>query len=198
MLAERLDHFHTALLERSSAQRIVHVLGACHSALELAVLWKCDAEAALTAAFLHDIAKEMPTREMETRLRAAGALTPDDENHPGIWHALASEVVAREDFGVADPAIGRAIRLHPTSDGEMSVLDQVLFLADYLEPSRQFDGIDELRALARRDLPAAVDRAVLRKTDHVASLGRTLHARSLRAREAALARAGRRQDGRSM
>jgi nicotinate-nucleotide adenylyltransferase len=182
--AARLDQVYTALGERLSPRRMLHVLGACHTAVTLAERWGGDPSAALAAALLHDIAKELDLKNHP----GLSEMDAEDAAHPGVWHAALGASLAREEFGVDSPLVERAIRVHPTGDGEMSLLDRIVYLSDYIEPCRTHPGARRLRELARRDLAAAADHAILEKTDYVQGKGKTLHARSERARAATIAR----------
>lgn len=185
--ATQLDRITSCLQSRLSPRRVTHTFGACHTAITLALRWGADHSEALAAALFHDIAKEEPRDLQRARIErvASGAMPEAYAEQPGLWHALAGVAVAREEFGLANPAVERAIRLHPTADGEMTVLDAIIFLADYTEPMRSWEGVEVLRALARRDLWAAVDQAVVGKTQHVARRGQGLHEYSRRALYAA-------------
>lgn len=182
--ARQLDQILSFLKERLSPHRVLHSVGTAHEALQLAALWGCDPEEALVAGLLHDCAKEEDPSIQRRRINGNGDWAdPEDEGFPAIWHAVASAALAAEEFGIS-PEAARAIRLHPTGDAEMTLLDQVVFLADYLEPMRKWEGAEELRRLARRDLAAAVREAVFQKISHVKSKGKMLHPRALRALEA--------------
>jgi len=188
--ARRFDELYSLLLQRLSPRRVFHTLGTAHTAVGLAARHGADPLAALLAALLHDMAKEHDhaalLEKMEQHLRD---LDPDDKDFPSIWHAIVGEILAREEFGVLSPEIGLAIRTHPTGDGEMNLLGQIIFLSDYIEPTRTYDGVKNLRRLARENLAAAIDAAILNKTEFIKKKGRRLHGRSLRALEAARRRA---------
>jgi predicted HD superfamily hydrolase involved in NAD metabolism len=188
--AKGLDEITTAVRQRLSQSRVLHTLGSCHQGVALACRWNVNPDHALVACLLHDIAKEESKSDQRRRIERVGIeFTDDDLEHKPLWHALAAEAVAREEFGIDAEEICRAIRLHPTGDGEMGPLDRIVFLADYIEPSRHWENFEALRRLARQDLVAAADEATIQKTTHVREKkGRALHMRSRRALEAALAR----------
>ena len=182
--AHQLDQIYTLLQQRLSPRRVQHTLGAAQTAVRLAQRWGADPTEALVAALLHDIAKEHAHGDLECLIeKNSREITEDDRSHPGVWHAVAAEVIAREELGVTSPEIGLAIRIHPTGDAEMNLLEQIIFLSDYIEPTRVYNGVEELRRLAREDLNAAIDAAILHKTDYITRRGKTLHARSRRALE---------------
>ena len=122
------ERAYTMLDER----RIAHVAGCESEAIELARRWGEDPETAAEAGILHDITKRQ------------------------LLHAKTGAAVARELFGVRDP-VYEAIRWHTTGKPDMALLEKIIYLADYIEPSRDFPGVDKLRELAYEDL----DRALL-------------------------------------
>jgi len=188
--ARRFDEIYAFLLQRLSPHRVLHSLGTAHTAVRLAALHGADPEAALLAALLHDMAKEHDHAVLLARIeRHLSEMDPDDRDFPSIWHAIAGEILAYEEFNVLSPEIGAAIRTHPTGNAEMNQLEQIIFLSDYIEPTRgSYRHANELRRLAREDLGTAVDAAILAKTEFLTKRGRRLHARSLSARRAAQSR----------
>lgn len=179
------DHLYSTLESRLSPRRLHHCIGVGHFALRLARKWNIPAEEALAAGLLHDIAKEEPPARQRELLKAElDWADPDDDEHSAIWHAVAGAVLAREEFGLSVSA-ANAIRLHPTGDSPMTGLEQILFVSDYIEPGRRWEGARELRVLALEDLDEAVREVALMKTAHVESRRKPLHPRSLRVRAAA-------------
>lgn len=181
----QLDHLYGELGRRLPPRRLAHVMGGAQYAVALALRWGTDANEALTAMLLHDVAKNEPRERLRAIIEAhPGEDDPEDRAHPSIWHAVAGAILAREEFGVPSAAVHRAIRLHPTGDAEMSLLDKIVFLADYIEPNRSHPAAEPLRRLAFENLDEAVCRAIATKTDHLRERGRRLHPRSQRAWEA--------------
>lgn len=167
-------------------KRFLHVLGVTHTAVTLAIRHGVDPVRAAAAALLHDRSKETPPERIKADLESRGSAIPeDDAPYPALWHGPHAAVLARDEYGISEEdglgEIAEAVTIHSTADAAMSPLAQILFLADYLEPSRDFEGIDELRALARQDLTGAFKRALENKCRHMRERG---HAISPRARRA--------------
>ncbi|MFP4379624.1 MAG: bis(5'-nucleosyl)-tetraphosphatase (symmetrical) YqeK [Candidatus Sumerlaeia bacterium] len=182
MEAFRLDDIYDALNERLSDPRIMHVLGSGQAAVRLARRWDVDADDALTAALLHDIAKELKPSELRRLMDSSPEwATEEDGHYPSIWHAVAGAIIATREFGVSEK-VARAILYHPTGSPDMDRLAKVIFLADYIEPTRTWEGVAPMRRLAMEDLEEAVRSSVIKKTDHVQSKSKPLHPRSLRTR----------------
>jgi len=81
---------------------------------------------------------------------------------PVLWHAPVGAEAVREELGIDDEEVLDAIRFHTTGRPGMSLLEKVIFLADYIEPGRSFSGVEEVRRLARENL----DRAILKALDN--------------------------------
>ena len=101
----------------------------------------------------------MPLEEMQGILRESGSHTNISEKifqSQQLLHAHAGKVIAEKQFGINDADILHSIELHTTGGESMSVLDKVLFVADFIEPGRTFKGVDECRRLVLQDLDTAV------------------------------------------
>lgn len=143
-----------------------------------------DPARARLAGLLHDLARLYDTERLVRECEARGLpLEPFERRHPIVLHARLGAEVARERFGVDDPSVLSAIRAHTLAAPQMSRLDEIVYLADGLEPGRAFEERRGLEALAFVDLDAAMG-AVLR-----ASLA-YLRARNLEAAPATLAALG--------
>lgn len=180
------ERFLPVLQRTIGNKRFLHSLGAMHYALVLAERHGEDIARASAAGLLHDCGRLADIEHVKAEAERRGLVLPhEDRPHPKVWHALLSALLAQSDYGVTDETILQAIRLHPTGDANMSRFDKIIFLSDYMEPTRCFDGLKELRAMAEKDLEATFRSALEHKLRYVQSLGQPLHPRSLRALEAA-------------
>ena len=138
-------------------KRFKHTLGVVESATQLAKLYNVDVEKARLAALLHDCAKEMPLKEMQALVQAS-KYEADNEllANGNLLHGLAGMIRAEKEFSIADLDVLEAIRVHTTGKVHMSKLDKVIFLADYIEPNRNFPGVNDIRAAAEQSLDAGV------------------------------------------
>ena len=141
--------------------RYAHVVRVARMAEQLALAHGADPLRARLAGMLHDLAR---LYSAERLLRECGErgmpIDAFERSHPVVLHARLGAELAREWFGVDDESVLSAIRKHTLADAVMSPLDEIVFLADGLEPGRDFSDRAELAALAFRDLRAAM-RAVL-------------------------------------
>lgn len=168
-------------------ERFLHVLGVTHTAVQLAARHGVDLHLAAMAGLIHDRSKGLSPRAIEEDLVARGSEIPqEDRPYPAIWHGLHAAVWLREDSGW--PAggdredVAEAVRHHSTAEAGLSRLGKLLFIADYLEPGRHFDGIGELRRLARENLEAGYKSCLAAKCRYmVKKQGKSLHPGAVRA-----------------
>ncbi|MGZ0052837.1 bis(5'-nucleosyl)-tetraphosphatase (symmetrical) YqeK [Brevibacillus gelatini] len=148
------------LLARIRAQmhekRYQHTLGVAQSARELAERYGADPDKAELAGLLHDYCKCWPVEKMFEILVRHDMPTELLEGEKELWHAFAGAIVIQYDLGVTDPDILQAVRYHTTGRAGMSLLEKVVCVADYIEPNRSFPGVEKIRALADKDLDAAL------------------------------------------
>ena len=144
--------------------RYAHCVRVARMAENLARIHGADPNKARTAGMLHDLARlysnEKLLQECE---RLAMTISEFERTHPIVLHAPLSAELAHSDFGVNDPQVLSAIAKHTLAAGEMSPLDCVLYLADGLEPGREYPERAELAALAESDLAEAM-RATIRSS----------------------------------
>ena len=163
------------------ARRYTHTLGVAGVAQRLAPRCGVDPLRARVAGLLHDCAKAVPIEEMRDLVQKnLPDLDEDELNTKAILHAPAGMVMARELFGVRDPSILSAIRKHTVGDGEMSPMDALIYVADFIEPGREtFPGLDKARRLAEKDIYRAMRCCAELTSKHLKSRGQTVHPRTL-------------------
>ena len=150
---EALQDRVTALLKPN---RVAHVLGCRDTAVALAERWGADVTDAARAGLLHDITKAL-NADLQLTLCSAYGIILDafSKENPKTLHALTGSLVAERVFGESETVVS-AIRHHTTGKADMSVLEKIIYVADYMEPNRDFPGVDKLRQLAFSDLDAAL------------------------------------------
>ncbi len=136
--------------------RVAHVLGCRDTAVELAKRWGADPVDAERAALLHDITKALDGH-LQLELCRAYGVEPDafSLQYPKTLHALTGSLVAQRIFG-ENPAVVDAIAAHTTGKAHMSLLETIIYVADYMEPNRDFPGVEELRRLTTVDMKKAL------------------------------------------
>ncbi|HAP8532995.1 TPA: HD domain-containing protein [Enterococcus faecium] len=141
---------------RMSEQRFKHVLGVEETAVALAKKYGASPEKASIAALTHDYAKERPDEEFKMVIVRDG-FDPELLNYNNaIWHGLVGASFVERELGITDAEILHAIRVHTTGAAKMSLLDKIIYVADYIEPGRDFPGAQDARAIAWADLDEAV------------------------------------------
>lgn len=141
-------------------KRIAHVAGCETEAVALAMRWGEDPELAAEAAILHDVTKKLkPQEQLEFCDRHGIALDESERRSPRVLHAITGAAYAEERFGVGK-AVRNAIRWHCTGKPDMTLLEKIVWLADFTEPTRDFPGVEEVRALAEEDLDLALKTAM--------------------------------------
>lgn len=139
-----------------SEKRFRHVLGVEKTAVELAKRYSYSEEKASIAGLTHDYAKERTDDEFIMVIKRDGYDLNLLKYGNAIWHGLVGADFVERELGIDDEEILQAIRLHTTGDARMSMLDKIIYVADYIEPGRDFPGAEEARMLAESDLNEAV------------------------------------------
>ena len=151
--------------------RVRHVLGCRDTAVELAKRWGADETDAARAGMLHDITKALDGPLQLTVCQEYGKiLDAFSRKYPKTLHALTGSLVAERIFG-ENPRVVEAIRNHTTGRAEMGLLETIIYVADYMEPNRDFPGVEELRELAFTDIYGALKLGLRMTLDHLARQG---------------------------
>lgn len=147
--------------KRLSAKRYQHTLNVRRMAVKLAKRWGADPEKAALAALLHDTAKELPREEMLQILNDNAIMTENAQNRPSpVWHGICAAILAQTQWGVEDEEVLSAIRCHTTGKPGMSLLDEIVFLADMTSAERDYPEVDYLRKLEKEDVHRAMREAL--------------------------------------
>ena len=150
---EELEQVVVSLL---NPNRVKHVLGCRDTAAELAKVWGADETDAARAGLLHDITKALDGPLQLTLCGEYGKVLDEFSTHnPKTLHALTGSLVAERIFG-ENEAVVKAIESHTTGKPAMNTLEKIIYVADYMEPNRDFPGVEELRRLAYTDLDKAL------------------------------------------
>ena len=162
-------------------KRVAHVLGCRDTAVELAKIWGADETDAARAALLHDITKALDGPLQLTLSDAYGTILDKfGKDHPKTLHALTGSLVAQRIFG-ENEAVVSAIRSHTTGKAGMNTLEKIIYVADYMEPNRDFPGVNKLRHLAKTDLDGAMKLGLEMTLAHLARQGSSVSPESLEA-----------------
>ena len=130
-------------------------------AQELARRYGADPEKARKAGILHDVMKDTPGEEQLKILADSGIILTDlQKTQPKLWHAMAGAAWVEHTLGLTDPEILGAIRWHTSGRGGMTLLEKVLFVADYISADREYPSVEMMRQAAARSLEETIVRGV--------------------------------------
>ena len=165
-------------------KRIPHVLGTEQEAIRLAERYGADVEKARRAALLHDCTKKLDMEEQLALCRRYGIQLDELEQKAlKLLHSKTGAAIARDVFGVDDD-IYSAIWYHTTGHAGMTKLEKIIYLADYIEPSRDFPGVDKLRKVCYEDLDRGLLMGLEMTIEEMTSMGNPVHHATIEARDA--------------
>lgn len=165
-------------------KRIPHVLGTEQEAIRLAERYGADVDKARVGALLHDCTKRLDMDAQLALCRHYGIeLDELEQKALKLLHAKTGAAIARDVFGV-DEEIYSAILWHTTGHANMTLLEKILYLADYIEPSRDFPGVDKLRAVCYKDLDAGLLMGLEMTIGEMNAMGNPVHHATIEARDA--------------
>ncbi|MFD1018829.1 bis(5'-nucleosyl)-tetraphosphatase (symmetrical) YqeK [Thalassobacillus hwangdonensis] len=145
-----------AVESRLKKERYEHTERVVKTAIELAERNDADVYRAEFASILHDYAKYRDREEMRRWILKDHRLPKDLlDYHHELWHGPVGALLVERELGVNDAAILSAVSCHTTGKKNMSMLDKIVFLADYIEPGRKFPGVEDVRKAAESDLNEA-------------------------------------------
>ena len=146
------------LKPKLNEKRFVHTIGVEYTAANLAFVHGCDIRKARIAGLLHDCAKCIPTEEKLRKAKKHNIpINKSEKANPDLLHGKLGAYYAREKYGIKDEDILSAITYHTTGHPGMSLLDKIIFVADYIEPNRKMiRDLTEIRREAYEDLDKCV------------------------------------------
>ena len=165
-------------------KRIPHVLGTEQEAIRLAERYGADVEKARRAALLHDCTKKLDMAEQLALCERYGIELDELEQQAlKLLHAKTGAALARDVFGADDEVYG-AIRWHTTGRAGMTLLEKILYLADYIEPTRDFPGVDKLRKVCYEELDKGLLLGLEMTIGEMTEMGNPVHRATIEARDA--------------
>lgn len=155
---EQLEHIQNKLKKALTEKRYRHTIGVQYTSVALAMCYEEDLQKAALAGLLHDCAKCLKTEEMLKECHRYDVVcSKTEKEQTQLIHAKLGAVYAKEKYGIQDPQILSAIRWHTTGKEDMSLLEKIVFTADYIEPHRKMlPVLPKIRRLAFTDLDEAV------------------------------------------
>ena len=153
------DEFYLRQLKsRLSEKRYLHSLNVAQEAMQLAKRFGADEKKAYTSGLIHDILKDEP---QEWLLAYIKENLPDADSvllsQSALWHSVAGALWLEKELGADDPDILSAVRYHTSGRANMTLLEKVVFVADFISADRTYPGVEQMRQLARQSLDGAIE-----------------------------------------
>ena len=167
-------------------ERYRHTLGVSYTAAAIAMAHGFDVRRARLAGILHDCAKYLPRDERIPACEKFGIdVTECERVNTGLLHSKLGTVIAERDYGIEDEDILGAIRWHTTGKPEMSILEQIIYIADYIEPNRdaEIEIPEEIRKLAFTDLDRCCALIMKRITEYLSTSSKSMDEMTVKACE---------------
>ncbi|NFH68842.1 HD domain-containing protein [Clostridium botulinum] len=145
------------LKENLKCNRYNHTLGVVETAKKLAEVNKISIEKAEIAALAHDVAKNLSLQKMQSIIEKNNIeLTNTEKENSNLWHSIIAPIEARNKLKIDDEDILDAVRWHTTGKENMSILTKIIYIADMIEPGRDFPGVKKIRQTTFENLDEGV------------------------------------------
>ncbi|KRM56404.1 bis(5'-nucleosyl)-tetraphosphatase (symmetrical) YqeK [Lacticaseibacillus sharpeae] len=161
--------------ERLSDGRFKHCLRVEETSRQLARRFNVDVDTAGLAGLLHDYAKEISPEAYRDVIVAEGYGSDLLQYGRGVWHGVVGTWFLQQDLGISNPGVIRAINRHTTGHPDMTALDMIVFVADFIEPARSLDGEIKARKAAESSLEQATMIELQNTLGYLVSQGALIH-----------------------
>lgn len=176
---EMIEH----LRGRLSAHRLQHSLDVAAEARALASQYGLDPEKAYTIGLLHDYAKGMSGTSLLALAEEHDLIEDETERQvPDLLHAPVGAFLLETELGIRDPELLQAVTVHTLGSMDMSAMDKIIYLADTIEPGRDYPGLERIKCVAGQDLDQAMLLAMDATIRYCLEKGRILHPRTIMVR----------------
>ena len=169
--------------EHLSAKRWIHTQGVRDTAVQLAQKYGADPNKAIRAALYHDLYRGVPLDVLDQYVEEFGLDPGRYKGNANLAHGKIAAAVIQRDLGETDQDVINAVSYHTTGRAGMSQLEKVIFIADAIEPSRDYPGVEELRRVTEEDLDRGCLLSLTRTAEYVLSQSNYLDPDTLEAKE---------------
>lgn len=154
---QKIDYLKAELKKQVNKNRYLHSLAVAETAIKLAKIYDVDFNKAQIAGILHDFTKDWHKDKLERIIIENDELSKDILKYgENLWHGPVASVIIQEKLNITDVEVIQAVRFHTSGRKNMTKLEKVVCLADYIEPNRNFKGVNNLRKIAETDLNQAL------------------------------------------
>ncbi len=166
-------------------KRFIHTIGVVKTAEKLAEIYGAPKDNIIKAALLHDICKYTSMNYMKKicEEKFSDDLTYEDLKNDEILHGFMAAYWVENKLNIKDEEILNAIKYHTIGSKKMSISSKIIYIADGIEPGRNYDTVDKLRKLAFEDINLAIYTEIEEKEKYLKSLGKKLHKNTVAMRE---------------
>ena len=172
----RDNEFKEILKNRLTEKRYIHSLNVADSAKKLAKLYGYDEEIAYTAGLIHDCCKDTPAGlQLSYMLENGVELSEYELGVAKLYHSICGSVFVKKDFGIDNQDIINAVRYHTTGRKNMSLLEKIIFIADFISDERDYNGVEIMREKAVKSLDEAIVEGLSFTIKDLIDQGRIIH-----------------------
>ncbi|HJD47674.1 MAG TPA: bis(5'-nucleosyl)-tetraphosphatase (symmetrical) YqeK [Candidatus Mediterraneibacter norfolkensis] len=181
-MTEELLEIKKDLSKKLKKDRFEHTVGVMYTAASLAMRYGEDIQKALTAGLLHDCGKFCSAKEQMKLCSKKGIeLSESELEMPALIHAKLGAYLAEHEYGIKDSSILDAITYHTTGRPDMTMLEKIVYIADYIEPNRaEIPGLPDVRRLAFEEIDQAVCRSAESTTRYLREGGKSVDPMTIR------------------
>ena len=170
------NEFKEILKNRLTEKRYIHSLNVADSAKQLAKLYGYDEEIAYTAGLIHDCCKDTPAGlQLSYMLENGVELSEYELGVAKLYHSICGSVFVKKEFGIDNQDIINAVRYHTTGRKNMSLLEKIIFIADFISDERDYNGVDIMREKAVKSLDEAIVEGLSFTIKDLIDQGRIIH-----------------------
>lgn len=157
MQMKTVEEYQAVIRPMLSDKRYEHSVNVAREAVKLAKKYGADPVKAETAGILHDILKETPPEKQLKIISEFGIIMTDVElASKKLWHAIGGAVYIQSVLGMDDAEIIDAVHYHTTGRKNMTLLEKVIFMADFISKDRDYPGVEDMRKTAYKSLEKAI------------------------------------------
>ena len=165
-----------SLRSRLTDDRFFHSLNVAEQAKKLACIYGEDEDKAYLAGLVHDCTKNTPPAEQLKIIENGGIVLSElEQKSPKLWHAISGSVFIQSEYAIDDKDIISAVRYHTTGKADMTMLEKIVYVADFTSKERDYAEVEQIRFLAETDINKAVFEGALFTVESLKKRGLAVH-----------------------